>query len=93
MDINDLLEYLVTPMAQVALIIGVAEIMKRIGFKPKYVPLLDLFLGIASGVLVYGGMLGYGMAKGALVGIAIGLSACGLFSGVKNVSEEISMEV
>ena len=89
MDVNALIEYLLTPAAQVALIIGIAEVMKKIGFKSKYIPILDLFLGVARGVLVYGGMLGYGIAKGALIGIAIGLSACGLFSGIKNVAEEI----
>ena len=89
MDINELITYLMTPVAQIALIIGIAEVFKRVGFKVKYIPLLDLVLGIISGVLVYGLMLGYGVNTGIIVGISLGLSACGLFSGIKNVREEI----
>lgn len=89
MDITELIEYLLNPVAQVALIIGIAEVFKRIGFKKKYIPLLDLVLGIIGGVLVYGLKLGYGVDTGIIVGIALGLSACGLFSGIKNVKEEV----
>ncbi len=89
MDINELITYLLSPVAQIALIIGIAEVFKKIGFKVKYIPLLDLVLGIISGVAVYGLMLGYGVQTGIIVGISLGLSACGLFSGIKNVREEI----
>ena len=88
----DMVAYLATPMAQVALIIGIAEIFKRIGFKKKYIPLIDLGLGVISGIFVFGMMLGYTIAQGVVIGIAVGLSACGLFSGIKNVSEEVSNE-
>lgn len=86
MDISELITYLLTPVAQIALIIGLAEITKRLGFNKKYIPIVDLALGLASGIGVYGIALGYGFA-GVLVGIFLGLSACGLFSGVKNVLE------
>lgn len=82
---EDLITYLLTPVAQVALIIGLAEIAKKIGMPTRWIPLLDLGLGIISGVIVYGFALGYGVINGVLVGIAVGLSACGLFSGIKNV--------
>lgn len=88
MSIDELLNYLLTPAAQIALIIGIAELVKRLGFKTKYIPLIDLGLGIVSGVCVFGLMLGQGMAQGAVIGIALGLSACGLFSGIKNISEK-----
>lgn len=83
----ELIEYLLTPMAQIALIIGVAEIIKRMGFNRKYIPLIDLGLGLVSGICVFGLMLGYDIAHGAVIGVALGLSACGLFSGIKNVGE------
>ena len=90
MDINELITYLLTPVAQVALIIGVAEVVKRQNwFSKNYIPILDLILGILSGVLVYGIMLEHGIGIGIIIGIAEGLSACGLFSGVKNVREEL----
>ena len=89
MDIKELVEYLLTPAVQVALIIGIAEVMKKVGFVVKYIPLLDLVLGIISGVCVYGLMMNLGIPTGIIIGIAMGLSACGLFSGIKNVKEEI----
>ena len=87
MDTVGLLEYLLTPVAQVALIIGIAEVIKRMGCRSKYIPLVDLGLGTASGVCVFGIMLGFGIPQGIVIGIALGLSACGLFSGIKNVTE------
>lgn len=85
MAIEDLITYLLTPVAQVALIIGLAEIAKKVGLPKRWIPLLDLGLGIIIGVIVYGIALNYGIVNGILVGIAFGLSACGLFSGIKNV--------
>ena len=87
MDINELIKYLLTPMAQIALIMGIAELAKRSGVATKFIPLIDLGLGLVSGVFVYGIVMEYGIANGVLVGIALGLSACGLFSGIKNVSQ------
>jgi hypothetical protein len=88
MNTNELIEYLLTPAAQVALIIGIAEIAKRTGFPVKYIPILDIVLGVMSGICVFGFMLEYGAAMGVIMGIALGLMACGLFSGVKNVIEK-----
>lgn len=87
MDINELLTYLFTPVAQVAVIIGLAEITKRAGLDNRYIPMVDLVLGLISGIFVYGYILEYGIAEGIMLGIALGLSACGLFSGVKNTLE------
>lgn len=83
--ITDLIDYLLTPAAQVALIIGLAELAKQIGLNKRYIPILDVVLGIISGILVYGS---YGIVNGVVLGIALGLSACGLFSGIKNVIQK-----
>ena len=88
MDIKDLVTYLLTPVAQVALIMALAEVAKRIGLKTKWIPLLDLGLGIVAGLMVYTAHLGYSPVEGVVVGIACGLSACGLFSVVKNLIEK-----
>lgn len=85
MSIEELINYLFTPLAQVGLIIGLAEIIKRLGLELKWIPLVDLILGLISGIVVYGYGLGCGMLQGALIGVALGLEACGLFSGVKNM--------
>ena len=89
MDINELLTYLLTPVAQVALIMALAELVKRVGLDSRYIPLVDLGLGILSGVMIYTVYSGMQVIEGVVIGIALGLSACGLFSGVKNVSEKI----
>ena len=79
---------LMTPASQVALIIGIAEIVKKAGLDAKYIPIVDIVLGLLSGILLYGIALGYGIPNGIVTGIALGLSACGLFSGVKNLTEK-----
>ena len=87
MDVAELIAYLLTPVAQVALIIGMAEMAKRIGVQKKIIPIIDMVLGLISGICVYGIALKYGIFNGILLGIALGLSACGLFSGIKNLME------
>lgn len=87
MNIDELNAYLFSPVAQVALIIGLAELIKKIGLDKKYIPLVDVLLGLASGICIYGIEMGYGVTNGILLGLALGLSACGLFSGVKNLTE------
>lgn len=84
----ELIENLLSPISQIGLIIGIAEVLKRLGVGAKWIPLVDLGLGIAFGVLINWLALGYGIAQSILMGIAMGLSACGLFSGVKNVTED-----
>ena len=86
MSTQDLITYLLTPVGQVALVMGLAEVIKRIGFvNIKYIPIIDVCLGVISGTIVYGYTLKLGYVNGVMVGLAIGLSACGLFSGIKNV--------
>ena len=84
---EELLTYLVTPAAQVLIIIGLAEVVKRLGLDSKFIPVVDLVLGIVSGLLVNTLYQGMSPIEGIMIGVACGLSACGLFSGVKNLSE------
>lgn len=88
MDVSELIKYLVTPVAQVALIIALAEVAKRLGLKKRFIPLLDLGLGIVSGIVVFSIDSGLSLIEGIILGIACGLSACGLFSGIKNTVEK-----
>lgn len=85
MDVGELIAYLLTPVVQVALIIGLVEILKGFGLEKRWIPLFDLGFGLISGIFVYGIAQGYGLLDGIVLGIALGLSACGLFSGYKNV--------
>lgn len=85
---NDLIAYLLTPAAQIALIIGLAELVKKIGLANRWIPIFDLVMGLVSGLCVYGLAMGYGPVNGLILGIFMGLSACGLFSGIKNLTQK-----
>lgn len=88
MDTNELINYLLTPAAQVLIIIALAELIKKLELvDSKFIPLIDLAFGVVNGVIVFGLMQNMGILTGALIGVALGLMACGLFSGVKNVTQ------
>lgn len=84
---NELISTLLTPVVQIALIMGIAEIIKKLGLDHKYIPLVDLALGLIAGLVVYTVHLHFSPVEGIVIGVALGLSACGLFSGVKNLTE------
>ena len=65
----------------VAVVIGLVEVAKRVGLKGNYLPLLAVLLGIIGSCL---GALGY-VGHMVITGIVAGLTAVGLFSGVKNI--------
>lgn len=69
----------------VPVLIGVLEAIKRAGFNPKFIPVLSIVLGIGFGVV----FSGFELKEGITAGLFIGLSAVGLYSGVKNVSRGI----
>jgi len=71
-------------VAIIPLIVGVTELGKKLGLPAKFSPILSAGLGIAAG-MVY--VAPEDPAKAVLVGLSLGLGACGLYSGVKNVSE------
>lgn len=85
---DDLLNYLFAPVGQVALIIGLAQLVKNLGLKPKLIPLFDVLCGLVGGILVYFVEFKYDLIQSIMIGLAIGLSACGLFSGIKNLAEK-----
>lgn len=87
MTVDELINYLLSPIGLTALVIGLAELCKKVGCPTKYIPLIDLGLGLMGGLAVFGFELGYGTLKGIMIGLAIGLSACGLFSGIKNLTK------
>lgn len=65
-------------------IIGLLEIAKGLGLSTKYVPIVSVILGVLS-VCIYGDG---NIAENVLVGLAVGLSAVGLYSTTKNVLEK-----
>ncbi|MES1919148.1 hypothetical protein MHBO_001012 [Bonamia ostreae] len=67
----------------IALIVGLGEMFKKIGFPPKYLPLVDLGLGLVAGTLL---IQPNDIKSGIVQGLYIGLSASGLFSGAKHIA-------
>lgn len=73
-------------VALIPLIIGLIQMAKGLGLPTKLSPVLGIVLGIVAGtVYVYPDDL----KGGILIGIMIGLSTTGLYSGTKNTVEAI----
>lgn len=68
----------------IPLIVGLVELVKGFGVHKKFLPVISLFLGIAAGVFY---LYPEDIKKGILVGMMLGLSASGLYSGTKNTIE------
>lgn len=72
-------------VALVPLIISLVQILKTVGLKKKYQPLASLILGLGGGIFyIYPGDI----KAGIMVGIMLGLSSSGLYSGTKNTLEK-----
>lgn len=80
---EELLQYAGIPA--VLLIIGIAELIKGLGFNPKFIPVINLVLGLVAGIALNTGDI----MQGIFAGLAVGLSASGLYSGIKNTKEGI----
>lgn len=82
---KDVFSFLVSPTASISLIIALAEFVKLLGVQTRFIPVFDLLFGLFFGLLIYTVEMKLSLAKGILAGLALGLSACGLFSGAKNL--------
>lgn len=67
----------------VALIMGIAELLKKVGFNAKFIPVVNVVLGLVAGIALNTNDI----MAGIFTGLAVGLSAGGLYSGAKNVKE------
>lgn len=70
----------------VPVIVGLVEAGKKAGLPDKWSPLLSLVLGLVAGLAA---LFPGDPVQGVVVGLALGLSATGLYSGAKNVKEEL----
>lgn len=72
-------------VALVPIITGIVQVFKQMGLPRRFSPLLALLLGIAGGVFY---VCPTDIKSGVMVGIVLGLSATGLYSGSKNMIEK-----
>lgn len=68
----------------IPLIVGLVEIFKGLGLNKRFLPLISLTFGIAAGVFY---VCPDDIKGGILIGIMLGLSASGLYSGTKHTIE------
>ncbi|HEK9103339.1 TPA: holin [Bacillus pseudomycoides] len=68
----------------IGIVVGLSQIAKTIGLQTKYIPLLNLTLGIVLGVL----FLPQDLKMNVFQGIIIGLSASGLFDHTKILKKD-----
>ncbi|SMO53100.1 hypothetical protein [Melghirimyces algeriensis] len=73
-------------VALVPLIMGVVELTKLWGVSSKWAALLSVLLGLTAGLTL---VSPDSWIRGTIVGLAMGLSASGLYSGVKNTREGV----
>ena len=86
MDINELKNYILEPAIQVAIIIGIVEVIKRLELlDTRFLFLLDLAIGLCMGIAIYYVYLGWHPVLAIGAGFVLGTLAAGTFSGFKNL--------
>lgn len=79
---------MVSLAVMVGIVVGLSQIVKTIGLQTKYIPLLNLTLGIMLGVLFLDGDI----KTNVFQGIIIGLSASGLFDHTKIMKKDADVK-
>jgi len=72
-------------VAMIGLIVGLVETLKRAGLPKRFLPLSSLFFGVIAGTIY---IHPTNLKAGIIVGLMMGLSASGLYSGTKNTFEK-----
>lgn len=80
------MEITVYDIALIPLISGLVEVFKQVGIPKKYSLLLSIVIGILLSI-VYTDSID--LKKGILMGVMLGLSASGLYSGTRSVHQTI----
>ncbi|PER21903.1 holin [Bacillus thuringiensis] len=79
---------MVSLAVMIGIVVGLSQIVKTIGLQTKYIPLLNLTLGILLGVLFLDGDI----KTNVFQGIIIGLSASGLFDHTKIMKKDADVK-
>ncbi|MFB6649233.1 holin [Bacillus toyonensis] len=79
---------MVSLAVMIGIVVGLSQIVKTIGLQTKYVPLLNVTLGIVLGVLFLDGDI----KTNVFQGIIIGLSASGLFDHTKIMKKDVDVK-
>lgn len=74
----DVSQYLIYGIPAVALVIGLVKVFREIGLPSKFAPIASVSIGIVIGLSI-ASETGQPYSAGAAIGIAIGLSSCGMY--------------
>lgn len=74
-----------TDVIIVAVILGLVEVLKTLGLTEKFAPVASIALGIMGGVIY---LYPQDLKAGILMGLIMGLSASGAYSGTKTLLEK-----
>jgi hypothetical protein len=66
----------------VPIVIGLVAVLKNSGLPTQYAPITSIVLSVA-GVIALSGV----SVMSGLIGVIVGLSACGLYSGAKTTAQ------
>lgn len=76
-------------VALVPLILALVEMLKGIGLPAKFSSLVAVCLGLPAGIFL---LYPADLSQGVIVGLALGLSAAGLYSGTKSVKKAVAKQ-
>jgi len=75
------MDFQIYGLALVPLLIAVMAVLTMVGLPKRFVPVISVILGVVIGIIY----LSPGDIKqGVIIGIALGVSSVGLYSGAKN---------
>lgn len=89
MDLDFIAQAMTSAVAVVPIIVALVQVGKMMNMPNKYAPILSLGVGILISFL-FGGTLNIGQS--VLSGILYGLSASGLYSGIKTTAHATKKE-
>ena len=75
------MDILIGGFSAISIIMGLTEVVKRIGLPIRFVPIFSVFTG---GIAV--GLLNGFTSQNVITGIVLGLASCGLWSASKTIA-------
>lgn len=81
-----MLDLTVAGVALVPVILGLVQVAREAGLPSRFAPLLSLAIGLGGGFAAEAPTAPYNWQQAAVVGVALGLSASGLYSGVAKLA-------
>lgn len=74
-----------TDVLLIGVIIALVELFKQLGLPHKTLPILSLVFGLVGGIFY---LFPHDIKAGILMGLIMGLSASGLYSGAKTMGKK-----